>query len=50
MRKKRLKKSKRRCPEAGVVVAGNVKNYALKNRLYVLESSGETFAVTEPGS
>jgi hypothetical protein len=35
---------------AGVVVAKNVKNYALKNGLYVLEPSGETFAITEPGS
>jgi hypothetical protein len=35
---------------AGVVVAGNVKNYALKNGFYVLEPSGETFAITEPGS
>jgi hypothetical protein len=50
MRKKRLEKSKRRCPLAGVVVAGNVKNYALKKGLYVLEPSGETFAITEPGS
>jgi hypothetical protein len=35
---------------ARVVVAKNVKNYALKNGFYVLEPSGETFAITEPSS
>jgi hypothetical protein len=35
---------------AGVVVDENVKNYALKNGFYVLEPSGGTFAITEPGS
>jgi hypothetical protein len=33
---------------AGVVFGDNVKNYALKNGLYVLEPSGETFTITEP--
>jgi hypothetical protein len=33
-----------------MVVAENVKNYSLKNGLYVLEPSGETFVITEPGS
>jgi hypothetical protein len=33
---------------AGVVFDESVKGYALKNGFYVLEPSGETFAITEP--
>jgi hypothetical protein len=33
---------------AGVVVSKNVKDYALKNGLYVLEPSGDTFNITAP--
>ena len=33
---------------AGVTFAESPKNYALKNGLYVIEPSGETFAVTAP--
>jgi hypothetical protein len=33
---------------AGVVFGDSEKNYALKNGLYVLEPSGETFTITEP--
>jgi len=33
---------------AGVVYDGNVKKYAMKNGLYVIESSGDTFAITAP--
>jgi seryl-tRNA synthetase len=33
---------------AGVVFDDSVKGYALKNGFYVLEPSGETFAITEP--
>jgi predicted RNase H-related nuclease YkuK (DUF458 family) len=33
---------------AGVVVSKNVKDYALKNGLYVLEPSGDTFDITAP--
>ena len=33
---------------AGVVFADSVKTYALKNGFYVLEPSGETFAITCP--
>ena len=35
---------------AGVVVSEGVKTRALKNGFYVLEPSGDTFAVTEPAS
>jgi hypothetical protein len=33
---------------AGVVMSDNVKEYALKQGLYVIEPSGETFAITQP--
>jgi hypothetical protein len=33
---------------AGVVFKNDVKTYALQNGFYVLEPSGETFAITEP--
>jgi hypothetical protein len=32
------------------VFGDSEKNYALKNGLYVLEPSGETFSITEPKS
>jgi hypothetical protein len=33
---------------AGVVMAANVKEYALKQGFYVVEPSGETFNITSP--
>ena len=33
---------------AGVVMTGNVKNYALKQGFFVIEHSGETFNITSP--
>ena len=33
---------------AGVVMTSNVKNYALKQGLFVVEPSGETFFITKP--
>jgi hypothetical protein len=33
---------------AGVIISESVKVYALKNGFYVVEPSGETFAITEP--
>ena len=34
---------------AGMTFGGNVRNYALKHGLYVIEPSGSTFAVIAPG-
>jgi hypothetical protein len=34
----------------GVVFSEGVKNRALRNGFYVLEPSGETFIITEPGA
>jgi hypothetical protein len=33
---------------AGVVFSKSAKTYALKKGLYVIEPSGDTFAITEP--